>query len=351
MKKLYILLLAALSMTACMKHGTEQPSKVSVGSGVFVLCEGGFGQGNSSLSFYNPASKSVTNDIFNTANDAKLGDTAQSIVVRGGKTYIVVNNSGVVYAVDSRTLAVSGKIENLTSPRYICFASDTKAYISDISTAKLTVFNPKTMTVTGQIALSGVANAEEMVIANGKLFAASWSNGYKVAVVNLSNDVCEQTIEVGVQPFSIALDKNKTLWVLCDGGNSYSQLPDGKVPENPSLWKINTTSLEATKFQTFAAGSYFASHIALNGAADKLYFINGSVWEFDTSTNTFPTSPLITLSGWSYYGLGVNPSNDDIYIADAKDYKSNGAVIRYSSKGDKIDEFEVGLLPSKFAFK
>ena len=42
--------------------------------------------------------------------------------------------------------------------------------------------------------------------------------------------------------------------------------------------------------------------------------------------------------------------NEDIYIADAKDYASNGEVLRYNSEGELVDTFEVGLLPSKFAF-
>ena len=53
---------------------------------------------------------------------------------------------------------------------------------------------------------------------------------------------------------------------------------------------------------------------------------------------------------WSYYGLGINPHTGDIYIADAKDYMSDGAVLRYSAGGEKLDEFEVGVCPSKFAF-
>lgn len=42
--------------------------------------------------------------------------------------------------------------------------------------------------------------------------------------------------------------------------------------------------------------------------------------------------------------------SEDIYIANAKDYVSNGEVLRYSPEGELIDTFEVGISPSSFAF-
>ena len=51
------------------------------------------------------------------------------------------------------------------------------------------------------------------------------------------------------------------------------------------------------------------------------------------------------------YGIGVNPRNGEIYVADAVDYAQAGVVRRYSDDGTLIDQFRVGINPNGFAFK
>lgn len=360
MKKLFslsVLFAATLLLGGCNPKpdnntptGDETP--VPYDEGVFVLCEGSYGAGNASLWFYDRDTQEVKADVFGRANDAKLGDVGQSMYLHNNQLLVVVNNSGVVYSLDASTGVVEGMIENLLSPRFIAIApSGTKGYISQMYSNKIIVFDPATMTVKGEIELQGVADSEQMVVWGDKLFVAAWSNGHKIAVLDTNTDKQIDLFEVGVQPYSMALDKNGYIWVVCDGGNQWSSLPEGVTMEDPSLWKINAETHEAEKIHSFATGSYFRSRLSINGKGDTLYFINDAVWAVDVTAGTFPSEPLITVEGWGQYGLDVDPSNGDIYIADAKDYVSNGVVYRYSSSGELKDEFEVGLLPSKFIFK
>jgi DNA-binding beta-propeller fold protein YncE len=266
--------------------------------------------------------------------------------------FVVVNNSGVVYALDANTGEVLGLIDGLTSPRFVAIdGSGAKGYISQMYTNKVVVFDPRTMTVTGELELEGVADSEQMVIWGGKLFVAAWSNGHKIVVVDTETDTQVDLFEGGVQPYSMVLDKDGYIWVVCDGGNEWSSLPEGVTMEAPSLWKISAETHEATKLHTFTPGGYFRSRLAIDGQGDTLYFIYDAVWAVDVASGVLPSEPLIAVEGWGQYGLDVDPINGDIYIADAKDYVSNGAVLRYNDKGEKVDEFEVGLLPSKFVFR
>ena len=130
-----ILLVMLLLPTSCMKweYGLEENFNTSAsGEGVFICNEGNFQYGNATLSYYDPATMSVQNEIFYRANAMKLGDVAQSMVIRDSIGWVVVNNSHVVFAIDIKTFKEVGRITNLTSPRYIHFLSDEKAYITQI---------------------------------------------------------------------------------------------------------------------------------------------------------------------------------------------------------------------------
>lgn len=358
MKKLFSLL--ALFATALLAGGCDSSNDTPSGDetpvpydeGVYILCEGNYGAGNASLWFYDRDTKEVAADVFGVVNQAKLGDVGQSMTLHNSTLFVVVNNSGVVYAMDSTTGVVEGVIENLLSPRFVAIdGTGTKGYISQMYTNEIVVFDPRTMEVTGRITLEGVADSEQMVVWGDRLFVAAWSNGHKIAVVDTTTDTQIKTFEVGVQPYSMVLDDNDNIWVVCDGGNEWSSLPEGVTMEAPSLWRISAETYEATKMHTFEMGSYFRSRLAIDGEGDTLYFINDAVWAVDTTSGAFPSEPLITIEGYGQYGLDVDPSNGDLYIADAKDYVSNGAVLRYNKSGELIDEFEVGLLPSKFVFQ
>ena len=140
------------SLTGCMEWDYGQYEDFNIKDhGLFITNEGNFQYGNATLSFYNPETMKVENEIFYRANAMKLGDVAQSMIIRDGIGWVVVNNSHVVFAIDINTFKEVGRITNLTSPRYIHFLSDEKAYITQIWDNRIFIVNPKKYQITGYI--------------------------------------------------------------------------------------------------------------------------------------------------------------------------------------------------------
>src|SRR5687768_17364874 len=95
-----LLPITSLVFTACDPEKAPAVPKGEYEKGVIILNEGNFQKGNSSVSFYNRDSKTVTHDIFTLVNARPLGDVAQSIAAHKDRAYMVVNNGNKIEVVD-----------------------------------------------------------------------------------------------------------------------------------------------------------------------------------------------------------------------------------------------------------
>src|SRR5690554_6465371 len=95
------ILISSIFIFSCMKDDFRPISEFNTNSrAVFIVCEGNFMYGNASLSYYSPLQKKIENTIFIRANGIPLGDVAQSLTIYDKTAWIIVNNSGKVYAID-----------------------------------------------------------------------------------------------------------------------------------------------------------------------------------------------------------------------------------------------------------
>ncbi len=338
-----------LAVAACMDYDpfAKKAYRIS-GNGLFITNEGNFQYGNASLSYYDTDTREVENDVFFQANGRKLGDVAQSMAIHDGKGYVVVNNSGAVYVIDLETFQILGGITKLTSPRYIHFVNDTKAYITDLYAPTITIFNPQTLQKTGYIDTKGHKSTEQMVQYGKYVFTNCWSYDNKILVIDTETDTMVDEITVGIQPTSLALDKYGKIWTVTDGGyegSSYGY-------EAPALYKIDAATRTVEKTFTFKKGQQ-ASEVVLNGERDTLYFINEDIWRMDVTALRMPVRPFLKSPGENsiYYGLTVDPYTSEVYVADAIDYQQRGAIFRFTPEAVPVDTFKVGIIPGAFCFK
>lgn len=355
MKRLVVLFLLTMLLsslhTSCMKweYGIEEEF-ATTGDGLFITCEGNFQYGNASLSYYDPTKRVVENDVFNRANAMKLGDVAQSMVIRDDVGWVVVNNSHVLFAIDVNTFKERGRITNLTSPRYIHFLSDEKAYVSQLWDNRIFIVNPKRYEIIGHIDCPNMTmesgSTEQMVQYGKYVYVNCWSYQNRILKIDTETDRVVDELVVGIQPAALVLDKNNKLWTITDGG--YEGSPYGYEP--PSLYRIDAETFAIEKVYHFALGDN-TGELQLNREGDMLYWLNDDVWAMSVDDENLPIRPFLENRGTIYYGLTISPDNGDVYVADAIDYQQPGMIYRYSSDGVLLDEFYVGIIPGAFCWK
>lgn len=314
---------------------------------IFIMNEGGFTYGNSSISAYFPSTKVLENNVFKTVNNFSLGDVVQSIYKKGDFTYIVINNSQKIEVVKTNTFERLRTIIGFASPRYLQFMGSEKVLVTDLYENKINYLDLESGCSLGSIATKGWT--EEIEKINGKYWAIErssigvlnkYANLIEIDVEHLS---IKQRIAIPAEPNSLTVDKNGNIWILASG------LEDKNI--FPSLTKFNTSTASVESTFSFSDFINTAQNIAYNPQIDKLYFSKGNkIFDMSSTDIALPSQPYFTSAAQLIYNISINPNTQEIYLSDAVDYVSNGKVYRYSPSGNLLHEFEVGNLPSKIIF-
>lgn len=326
------------------------------GQGIFIVNEGNFMYGNASLSYYDPESEEVLNEVFFQSNALPLGDVAHSMSIHDSLGYVVVNNSGRIYVLDVSSFSYVGKITGFSSPRYIHFLNSEKAYVSDLYARAISIVDPASLEIKGTIDVSNPGSeyyqhtTEQMVQLGKYVYVNCWSFDRQILVIDSEKDQVVDSIEVLKQPNSMVLDRHDNLWVLCDGG--FEGSPYGY--EEPGLVRISAGSDSALVVERFPSGER-ARDLCMNGSRDTLFYIKQHVYRRAISSKgeseKFIDSPYDASFPGGFYALSVDQDNSEIYVSDAIDHVQRGWVYRLSSGGIPLDTFQVGISPGAFCFK
>lgn len=346
MNKIAVFIICFIGVISCKKDKPEETlvesevtTVVNNGNGVFIGSEGNFQFGNASLSYYNSNDSSIVNNIYKKANNSDLGDVLQSIIRFKNKLYLVLNNSGKIEVVNESNMESVGSITGFNSPRFILPVSNQKAYVSDLYSNVIYVVDLNTNTIVKEIKVNGWV--EEMCLIYGKVFACNKGNK-QLYIIDSSTDNLTDSLTVGSAPSSILEDKNGMLWVMCEGDINLNS-------DVSSLYQVNPLTLTVAQYFSFPEGNRVAS-LKSTSSADTLYFLNKGVCRMLLNDVALPSSPLIGVGSSSFYGLGINPNNGDIYVSDAIDYVQASKISRFNYKGELKDSFHAGINSGSFLF-
>lgn len=345
MKKRILIIVLAILVSSCSKETNpvieDGGDSYLSGQGVFILNEGNFRSGNGSLSFFSYDSMKVFNHVFLDINQRPLGDIPYSMSFHGGKAYIVVNNSGKIEVVNGDDLVSVATIDGIISPRYISFINETKAYVTSLYSDSLGILNLSSNSVSGYINLK--KTSESIMVLNSQAYVANWTGGNKIMVINTNNDQVIDSIEVGSEPESMVIDKNEALWALCNGG--------WKREHFAELIGIDTHTNTIIKRFAFPSISDSPACLQIDSKGEELFFILTGIRRMNIDALQLPADILIPDTGYSFYKMGVNPVNDEIFVTDAADYIRKGNILRYSKTGALISEMQADIIPGAICFK
>ena len=357
---------SAFFLSSCMNDETwadRRKPNISVedirrGHPVVILNEGNFMYGNASISYYDAKSRRLWNDVFYNQNGFPLGDVGYSSVYHEGLLYVVVNNSGKIMILNMgkypslMAFEFSSKIAGLTSPRYLFFLSDNKAYVSDLYAKAISIVDPAVPSVVGHISVDNHSGefyqhpTEQFIEWEGYIFTNCYSYDNKILVIDPAEDAVVDSIEVLKQPSSMVLDKNDKLWVVCDGGYENSEYGN----EQPGLVRIDALTRTVEKV-FILENDFWPSELHMNAGRDTLYFINGGVWRMPADARALPDKPFISAEDHQlFYSLGIDPLTSEVYVGDAIDNVQQGVVYRFSPSGIPEDTLRVGIIPGAFCF-
>lgn len=372
-KQLNHLLLAICvlaSVLSCRKDNAAIPEEKqelkadpsSVMKGLFIANEGNMNTNKATVDYLDFRAGVYRKNIYNVANPEVvngLGDLASDIAVYGAKLYVVVNGSNKVEVMDLKTGKRLSQI-NITSCRYLAFYNG-KGYVSAYSggvgelAANGTVTEIDTTSLTMVRKITVGRQPEQMAVVGNKLYVAN-SGGYSapdyertVSVINLGTFSLLKNIDVGINLNLIKLDKYGDLYVT-SRGNYADIIPriyvlDTQTDLVKKSFDLNCSDMVIDEDYAYFYGS---SYNAATGKSDLNFGVLNVKEEVltDKKIITDGTQTAVMVP----YGITINPYTKDIFLADAKDFSSPGALYCFNAAGKLKYQLETGDIPGHFAF-
>ncbi len=341
-----------LSVTACQvkPNDDEEPELPLIEeylSGIYVTNGGDSQQANSaSVDFIDRATNQIVRGIFEKANGEEPPAGVRSIQIVGEKAYMLSANEGRLLVANATDFSLINSLGGLEQPRELLLVNPAKLYISqwgtNLQNGSIEVVDLASMTVSKSISTrNGPVKMVKLgshvyVCQDGGIFADS-----VVSKINIGTDQLAKTIDVGVVPNSIVLDKNGALWVLSQGILNLNN-PDEDVPGR-LVKLVNDAPALSLELMTGAR------NLVIDKDRAVLYFtMNEWIYKHDVDENSFHDVPHIARS---FTSIGIDPANGNLVAANSANLVSPGEIYLFDSQGMELHQFNCGIFPNGFGFR
>ena len=337
--------------------------------GMYLLNEGNMGSNKATIDYVDFKNAYYVRNMYAERNPTiikELGDVGNDIQIYGSKLYAVIKCSHKVEVIDARTLVRIGQID-IPNCRYIKFDKGyayVSAYVGPVAIDPDAQLGAVYKIDTASLAIKGKCTVgyqpDELEILGEYIYVAN-SGGYRVPKYDYTVSVVEmygmtqvEKIPVGINLHRIRADKYGKLWVTSRGnyGSIRSKIFVLEKESRFSRKMIVTDTLDVPCSEMCIQGDslYFYS-VEWNNAAEENTVTYGII---DVTTRELVSNHFITDGTEGDieipYGIMVNPYNGDIYVTDAKNYVSSGALHCYSREGKKKWSVRTGDIPAHMVF-
>lgn len=343
MNKYYKLLMfvpGLLWLGACEENG-EEPNP-QLGSEVIVINEGNFQAGNGSLSTYNKETEQTQ------LQQLQPQTTIQDAILYQNRLYLVGNVPDEVEIVDTENFSTLTTISSgFLNPMSFAAINNT-AFVTnwgDISTA----FGPNPESFISIIDLNSnnvidsveVNYRPQQLVSLGGFIYIAFEGGDVVGKLDPSNFTIEEltipinpTLQIPSGPSAFTVDNKNNLWVLTTSG---------------ILAEVITSDFSLGRTLENLQVLGFDEKMTID-EENRIYFLSSDAsYQVDLNATSL-SAQVFTDEDLNYYGIGVDPSNGDVYIGDSNGFTTTGTGFRYSKDGTLIDDFPTGIGPNNFLF-
>lgn len=319
---------------------------------VYVLNEGDFSDPTGArLSLYDVDGDTVYTDVIEAANGGQhLGNTGDDMALYNGKAYIIMSGSEnlVVVSLNDHGVLQSSSFPG-DSPNDILIDSlRNKIYVTRLYKSSLLVLDLATLIIIDSIAVGN--NPQGLLLNGNNLFVCNTGYGSSktVSVIDVRGDTIKTTLTLADGPTQAAISSEGKLWIACTGNAFGSPSTAGKV------FIVNPLSLVVEDSIAFAENLWGGNlAMGINGyayviAVNPASFYGGPVYRISTATKVVTTNFIATDT---YYAISIDPVSGDLYLADAKNFSSNGVVTIFNKDGQSQRSFAAQKGPAAMAFK
>jgi hypothetical protein len=303
------------------------------GERVAVLCEGNFMWANARLDLIqtDTGMSQLVSNVYEKANNKPIGDVLQSGLVAGNNLFLSINNSGKVLGLDPYTFKQKKMNAKLKSPRCLMMVGG-DLWVSDLYANRISVLDTQDLHLKREIVVPGWT--EQMVRWGDEVAVACYSG--KVLVYDYLSGVYKRSMDVDSGALYLAVDGKNQLWVVSSVGSKGGVAAFGASASAPlARWTTNAPlgniypSADGNSMYVSSQNKIFTFPITATSDADLTTLFNPAIKQL--------------------YGYFFNPLNQVFYLADAKDFVSNGDVIRYPlQQPSQKTTLATGVNPSGF---
>ena len=348
MKKLFSAVMLCAALYSCDKIGNQEDGP-EVYAGTYILNNGNWGDNDANIGIYDPTTKQYISNAFYAANNQRLGDLGQDVLVSGDEIYIAMNGSQTIWVTDENLkieTQINAEIEGTRlSPHYMTAANGKvyvtyyEGYVGEISCSEHSVRlcpvgpNPEGLAIAGD---------NIYVAASGGMSYPSYNN--TVSVVSLNNFTETASFEVNVNPAKVESSSNGAYVYISSFGN-YADAPAKLQVYNVSTGVVS--DVEYRLVSAIAKGANDILYILCGGYDENWNPLPGTVYKHDMKNNK-PLGIFVTDSTSLPNAYSISVGRDGYVYVGCSDYKNTGDIYVFTSEGKLHDSFDsCGMNPQK----